>query len=707
MADLLAQLNPPQKEAVSTTNGPVLVLAGAGSGKTRVLTYRMYYMLRKGIARPENILAVTFTNKAAGEMKNRIADLLQSTGTPMYSLPWVGTFHSICVRLLKANAEYIGLSKEFSIYDRSDQLDAVKDVMKRLQMDTKQIKPNAVLNYISSAKSELIPPSRYGEYAVGYFQDRVAEIYPEYQKLLRSNTALDFDDLIMETVRLFEQEGEILDRYQRLFTHIMVDEYQDTNHAQYKLIKLLAEKHKNICVVGDDAQSIYSFRGATIQNILNFEKDYPDAKVIKLEQNYRSTKTILDASNLVISLNPNQKKKELWTDNDHGDPITIYEALDEKDEADWVAKQIKDMDTFDTAVLYRTNAQSRALEEALLRRGISYQVVGSVEFYKRKEIKDVMAYLRVLYNQADDISLKRIINVPRRGIGGTTLGNVEREALANRQSILPYLLGLQPEELARWGKSVNEFTQMMKKLINISKQEVIGQLITDLVELTGYRQSLDDGTSENEQRLENIRELITVAERFKELDPVESMERFLEEISLIEGYNNRDDGPSIKLMTVHSAKGLEFDNLFIVGMEEGIFPHSNSYVDPTQMEEERRLAYVAITRAKQNLYIVHTQSRTFFGSRSSNPVSRFVSDIPDELLRFETVGGPVFDDGWREVVEDEDYQQDFVELNKGDKVEHDIFGVGIVVDYDDSLIIVGFKGGQKELSREYAKLKKI
>ncbi|KXK26972.1 MAG: ATP-dependent DNA helicase PcrA [candidate division WS6 bacterium OLB20] len=336
---MLDTLNPPQREAVTTTEGPVLVLAGAGSGKTRVLTYRMFYLLKKNIARPENILAVTFTNKAAGEMKDRIASLLQSSGSAMYNLPWVGTFHSICVRLLKANAEHIGLSREFTIYDRADQLDAVKEVMKKLQMDTKNIKPNAVLNYISSAKSELIPASRYPEYAVGYFQDRVAEVYPEYQKLLRSNSAVDFDDLIMEAVRLLEQEGDLLEKYRTLFTHIMVDEYQDTNHAQYRLIQMLAERHKNICVVGDDAQSIYSFRGATIQNILNFEKDYPDAKVIKLEQNYRSTKTILDASNLVIALNPNQKKKQLWTENHSGEPITVYEALDEKDEADWVAKK--------------------------------------------------------------------------------------------------------------------------------------------------------------------------------------------------------------------------------------------------------------------------------------------------------------------------------------------------------------------------------
>ncbi|KXK26973.1 MAG: ATP-dependent DNA helicase PcrA [candidate division WS6 bacterium OLB20] len=319
-----------------------------------------------------------------------------------------------------------------------------------------------------------------------------------------------------------------------------------------------------------------------------------------------------------------------------------------------------------------------------------------------------MAYLRVLYNPADDISLKRVINVPRRGIGSTTIGNVEREALANRQSIMPYLLSLAPEELARWGKAVSEFTVMMKKLTAISQQEPVGVLINDLIELSGYRQSLDDGTAENEARLENIRELITVADQYKELDPAESMEQFLEGVSLIEGYNNRDDGPSVKLMTVHSAKGLEFDNLFIVGMEEGIFPHSNAYIEPTQMEEERRLAYVAITRAKQQLYIVHTQSRTFFGSRSSNPVSRFVSDIPDSLLRFETFGGVTFDDGWREVVEDDDYQQEsFIELERGDRVEHDIFGVGVVVDYDDSLIVIGFKGGQKELSREYAKLKKL
>ncbi|MFQ5493514.1 MAG: ATP-dependent helicase [Candidatus Dojkabacteria bacterium] len=715
MAD---KLNKEQKLAVETVKGPVLILAGAGSGKTRVLTQRVFYLIDKGFARPENILAVTFTNKAAGEMKERIGELLSShKGKATFQLPWVGTFHSICVKILKRNAEHAGLSQQFTIYDIADQLDSVKEAMKKLDIDSKNFKPRAVLSYISTAKSELIGPKAYATYAAGYFQETVARIYPEYQSILQNNSAVDFDDLIMKTVLLFQKDPEILKRYQQLFRYILIDEYQDTNHSQYVFAKLLADAHHNICVVGDDAQSIYSFRGATIENILNFEKDYPEAKTIKLEQNYRSTKKILAAGNRVIALNANQKQKELWTDNDDGETITVYEAMDEKDEARWIADKVRNLPGDDIAVLYRTNAQSRALEEALLQKAISYQIVGSTEFYKRKEIKDVNAYLRTIFNPKDDISVKRILNVPRRGIGPQTLANIENAANEQGKSLTEYLVTAGSDELAGWSKGVGKFAGIMKKLIHAAATETVDKLIELTIDLSGYQKSLDDGSSDGETRLENVRELITVAKAYSDLEPTESLERFLEEISLIENHSTNDDvQPTVRLMTIHSAKGLEFEFLFVAGMEEGLFPHSNSYLEPSEMEEERRLAYVAITRARAKLYLTHAQSRTFYGSRSSNPVSRFVTDIPGELVELEDFDGgqAISSSGWQEG-SSSDFSDDsgfsgevqVLELEPGDKVEHAHFGVGVVKDIDDSIITVGFKGGTKELARDYAKLVKI
>ncbi|WKZ27536.1 MAG: UvrD-helicase domain-containing protein [Candidatus Dojkabacteria bacterium] len=711
MTDIFETLNEQQRLAVQTTSGPVLILAGAGSGKTRVLTFRMYYLLKKAIARPENILAVTFTNKAADEMKERISDLLKQNGGAGYALPWVGTFHSICVKILRVNYALAGISPEFSIYDRADQIDAVKEAMRQLGIDSKYTNPNAVINYISSAKAELVGPQSYSEYALNYFEQQVAKIYPEYQKILKSNNALDFDDLIMRTVNLLQDNPAVLSKYQDLFTHIMVDEYQDTNKAQYVLVNLLAFKHKNICVVGDDAQSIYSFRGANITNILNFEKDYPNATIIKLEQNYRSTGVILDASNSVIKHNKNKKEKTLWTKNIRGEEITVYEAADQQDEAKWVANKILNLDSKDIAVLYRTNAQSRALEEVFLREGISYTVVGSTEFYKRKEIKDIMAYLRLIFNNQDDLSLKRIINVPRRKIGSVTLANLQKEALTVNLAILPYLFSLNESELRKWGVGVSEFCHLLKKMIVTAEQQTVSVLLEDLIEFSGYKSSLSDGSNENEQRLENIRELITVARNFDEFVGRNGLELFLENISLIEGYNRQDDdnNPTVKLMTVHAAKGLEFQHTFIVGLEEGIFPHSNSYMDPEQMEEERRLAYVAITRAKERLYLVYADSRIFYGKETSNPASRFISDIPSELLSFEDSGSNMsFSNDWSEVVESHEYQEENrIEVSIGDMVYHDIFGKGRILDFDDSTLLIEFSSGRKELSREFAKLKKI
>jgi DNA helicase-2/ATP-dependent DNA helicase PcrA len=703
-------LNPEQQKAVDLVDGPILILAGAGSGKTRVLTYRVFNLINKKYAYPENILAVTFTNKAAKEMKQRISMLISGGKNSGLTLPWVGTFHSICVRILRRHSDLIGYSKEFSIYDTADQLDAVKDAMKSLNIGEKAIRPRAALNYISSAKSELITSAQYGNFAVGYIQQLVSQIYPGYQRILHDNSAFDFDDLLMKTVELFQQNAEVLGRYQELFKYVLVDEYQDTNHAQYILTGLLAAKYKNICVVGDDAQSIYSFRGATIHNILNFEKDYPDAVVIKLEQNYRSSKKILNASNAVISLNRNQKHKTLWTENDEGETITLFEALDEKGEAKWVSEQISSLDSDDIAILYRTNAQSRAMEEALLEDGISYQIVGSIEFYKRKEIKDTLAYLKILSNQQDDLSAKRIINVPRRGVGSVTLTNLEREARATGKAIIPYLLSLTDIEVGRWGKGVTEFTRVIRELVVQSKNKTVDVLIEYVIDLSGYKLSLDDGSSEGESRLENIKELQSVAKNFANLPAVESLAGFLEELALVEDkIANRDVEPKVKLMTIHSAKGLEFDYVFIVGMEEGIFPHSNSFLEPEGMEEERRLAYVAMTRARKKLFMTHTSSRLYFGSRNSNPLSRFATDIPETLTDVESwqKGGNVWGNSFDDDDEDSDSETEFPELNSGDRVSHQIFGAGVVVEVDDSTVVIRFPSGTKELSREYAQLTKI
>lgn len=696
------ELNEQQQKAVEHTSGPLLIIAGAGSGKTRVLTYRIYHLIKQNQTRPESILAVTFTNKAANEMKTRIIKMLGGT----YALPWVGTFHSICVKILRHNAAFLNVSPQFTIYDTADQLEVLKDALKELGINEKAIRARAVLNYISNAKNELVTPEAYVNYAAGYFQEQVAKIYPVYQSKLESNSAVDFDDIIMKTVQLFDSHPEILKRYNDLFDYVLVDEYQDTNHAQYMLTRQLAGYKKNICVVGDDAQSIYSFRGATIQNILNFEEDYPDAKVIKLEQNYRSTQKILDASNAIIALNKNQKPKILWTENQSGEPITIYEALDEKDEARWIAQKINDIDSEDIAILYRTNAQSRALEEALLDFGISYKIVGSVEFYKRKEIKDVMAYLRVLLNPYDDLSLKRIINVPRRGIGHSTINSLEIASKNTGKTLLEYLETMDISQSLKLAKGVRNFQDVYKKIKAKSEALSVDELIEAVIEISGYRESLDDGTIEGESRLENIKELMTVARNFKDLPPRESLRQFIEELSLVEDHAaDQNVEPKVRLMTVHSAKGLEFDFIFIAGMEENIFPHANSYLEINEMEEERRLAYVALTRARKKLYITHTTSRTFFGSRNNNPLSRFIMDIPEELREHVNWSDKSFNS--EKIADNRDIQEREFDLQIGDKVRHEVFGMGVIEDFDDSVILVRFTEGRKELSKEYAKLTKL
>ncbi|HEC65841.1 MAG TPA: ATP-dependent DNA helicase PcrA [bacterium] len=722
----LSKLNPQQLGAVKHTEGPLLILAGAGSGKTSVLTHRIAYLLDQKLAAPEQILAVTFTNKAAGEMKERVAKLANRKGS---LVRWIGTFHSVCVRILKTEGHLIGLDQKFTIYDKTDQLSAVKEAMDKLLISKKDFNPNAVLSYISSAKNELVTSEEYPALAQGYFQTTVAKIYPEYQKVLKENNALDFDDLIMKTVQLLQKEKDVLKKYQNLFKYVLVDEYQDTNHAQYLFVLLLAKAHQNLAVVGDDDQSIYKFRGATIKNILNFEKDFPGAKVIKLEQNYRSTQKILDASYGVISQNKKRADKKLWTENDKGESIILFQGMDEKVEAGWVTDRIEELlNSGDKAenitILYRTNAQSRAMEEALLKAGQPYRIIGNVRFYERKEVKDIISYLRTIYNPKDDLSLKRIINVPRRGIGAKSVNQLEEVASSNSHSLVEEILGLEINDQTDWEElkgskssstppALSKFRNLIIEINAEAAKLVPSELIKFILDKSGYLESLDDGTPENEARTENVYELISVATKYDPgsspgQNPEEGLANFMEEIALVEQETETEGESGVTLMTVHAAKGLEFDHVFVIGMEEGLFPHSRSYSDVTEMEEERRLAYVAITRAKQNLYLTHTDSRLYFGSRQSNLLSRFVEDIPKELLVKE--GGdaaPGSTSGWEDVEEEEFRSQ--IELDKGDKVLHPTFGKGEVLYIDDSIIKIAFGGGVgvKELAIEYAVLEKI
>ncbi|MBI2018291.1 UvrD-helicase domain-containing protein [Candidatus Daviesbacteria bacterium] len=618
MPSLLDDLNPIQQKAVQATDGPCLILAGAGSGKTRVLTYKVAHLISEKKIPPENILVLTFTNRAADEMMGRIRKLLTSSPT---SQPIMGTFHSFCARILRKEGKILGLPPGFTIYDESDALDAIKEAMGNLNIPVQKTSPSAVRATISSAKNELISSLEYPRYARGFFQEQVAKIYLEYQKILEKNQALDFDDLLLKTIQLFQTEPTILTRYQIQFRYILIDEYQDTNPAQYLISKYLANRHKNICVVGDASQSIYSFRGADFRNIVNFEKDYPNVKVFNLEQNYRSTQTILDAAHAVISKNKSHPILKLWTQNDTGDKIEVVEVRNEIEEALFILSQI-DNKLSDYAILYRTNAQSRSLEEQFLKSGIPYKLVGGVSFYERKEIKDVVSYLRLLQNPKDSVSLKRADKVGK----------------------------------ARLSK-VLEFAQEVSK--DSEKIPTI-ELLDQILQKTGYLAYIDDSTETGKGRVENVKELRSVAEEFP------SLTQFLENVALVENSylpNSRlrtadlQTNDAVTLMTLHSAKGLEFPAVFIVGMEEGLFPHSRAMLDVNELEEERRLCYVGITRAKQKLYLTYARQRLYFGTRSNNLVSRFLSDIPQELIVSNTTfkDQDSFDDGIDTSKDDEDW----------------------------------------------------
>lgn len=607
--DILSGLNDKQQEAVLTTEGPVLILAGAGSGKTKALTHRLAYLIYKKNVNPENILAVTFTNKASEEMKTRIAVLLKAHNSQlMAKLPWMGTFHSICAKILRREIQALGYTRSFVIYDEEDSLSAIKTAMDYHQIDKKQYNPRAIKKFISGAKNELMEPKTYAKYSKGYFGELVVKVYEKYQKDLKAANALDFDDLLMLAVKLFESYPEVLHRYQNIFRYILIDEYQDTNAAQYQLVKLLALKYKNICVVGDDFQSIYAFRGANFKNILDFEKDYPDAKIIKMEQNYRSTKNIISAAQNVIEKNTLRSEKALWTENKAGPLPIVYEASRDTDEIDFVQSEIRALKNMggynDFTVLYRTNAQSRILEEVFLQNNIPYRLIGALRFYDRKEVKDILAYLKLILNSSDKVSLKRIVNVPPRNIGKKTYTDFDME-----------------------NPKIKNFLEMIENLREISKSISIADLIDEIAQTTGYKDWILDGTEEGETRWENIEELKSVAKIHA------TLESFLEQVALVADIDAYDPSrDAVTLMTLHNAKGLEFPTVFIVGMEEGLFPHSNSLSEPQQLEEERRLCYVGMTRAKEKLYLTYACSRMLYGGIQANPPSRFIGEIPEELL---------------------------------------------------------------------------
>lgn len=634
-------LNPMQKEAVLHTEGPLLILAGAGSGKTRVLTHRIAYLIEEKEVNPWNILAITFTNKAAGEMRERVDSLV---GFGAESI-WVSTFHSTCVRILRRYIEHLGYTTSFSIYDSDDQKTLMKQVFKTLDIDTKQYKERSVLGIISSAKDKLISPEEFLLNAGQDFrQKKVGEIYREYQNQLKKNNALDFDDLIVKTVELFQNDSQILDYYQERFRYIMVDEYQDTNTAQFKLISLLASKYGNLCVVGDDDQSIYRFRGADIENILSFEQTFPGARVIKLEQNYRSTQNILDAANGVIRHNRGRKEKSLWTANGTGDEILFKQFDDARDEADYIARQIRDSEFSyqDQAVLYRTNAQSRLLEERCIFYNVPYRLVGGVNFYQRKEIKDILAYLKTVANGVDDLSVLRIINVPKRGIGATSMGRVTMFASEHGMSLYSALR--EARMVPGLGKAVEKigrFISQMECLRAMAQSEEysIQDLIEAILEETGYEEELKaEGEIEAETRMENIQELINKAAAYEEDSQHPSLDEFLEQVALVADIDNVDSSEDrVTLMTLHSAKGLEFPKVYLAGMEDGLFPGmmAVSSDDPTDMEEERRLCYVGITRAKKELVITAARKRMTHGETRYCKPSRFVEEIPAELLKEE------------------------------------------------------------------------
>jgi len=740
--DLLEGLNPDQLDAVVHAEGPLLIIAGAGSGKTRVLTHRIAHLIDSGVS-PFRILAITFTNKAAGEMRERVAKLVGPVAMKM----WVSTFHSACVRILRRDAARLGYPTSFSIYDQADSQRLTGYVCRDLNLDPKKFQPRAVHAAISAAKNDLVLPDDYSARASTIFERKIADVYQEYQLRLRRAGAMDFDDLLVNTVELLRRCPDVLAHYQERFEHILVDEYQDTNRAQNEMVLLLGAAHHNVCVVGDHDQSVYRFRGADIRNILEFEEAFPDATVITLEQNYRSTQTILSAANAVIENNVGRKPKNLWTDSGGGARIVRFHADDEGDEAQWVAHTMSglhDQEHYrwgDLAVFYRTNAQSRVMEEALMRVGVPYKVVGGVRFYDRREVKDALAYLKAVINPADEISVKRVVNVPKRGIGDTTIGRLDVFARANGISFFEALESAPEAGVSGSAvKGIANFLDLMRHLQ--SMQAGPAQVLQSIIERSGYAAELEGEHSiESEGRLENLGELVGAAEEF------ETIESFLEQVALVADSDQIDDDDSrAVLMTLHTAKGLEFPCVFLIGMEDGVFPHMRSLTEPDELEEERRLAYVGITRAKERLFVSHAWSRMLFGSTQYNPPSRFLEEIPVELI--ESTGGQRRRNrssrnsdwgsssgggsGWSGSGSSAEHRERIVEaalssrsssvatttgaesigLRVGDDVRHGRFGEGVVLGLegsgDKTEAVVRFPGvGEKRLLLAWSPLQKV
>lgn len=700
--DLLDGLNAAQVEAARTTSGPLLILAGAGSGKTKTLTHRIAYLIAEQDILPSQILAVTFTNKAAKEMRSRLGVLLKQDSSRRDFMPWMGTFHGICVRLLRVEGEKIGLSRNFVIYDEDDRRGLIKQAMKKLSVGEKEAKPQSVSSIISNAKNELVNPDEFAASSNAPFQKNVAKIYEEYENMKHTAGALDFDDLLLEVVRLLKTEPEIRKKWQDNFKHILIDEYQDTNAAQYAIVKYLVGKEKNICVVGDDWQSIYSWRGADFTNILNFERDFKGTKVVKLEQNYRSTGNILEAASNVITKNVQRTNKKLWTDEGPGLPVQVHTVYDEAEEANLVAERIATHQTMkarqygDFAVLYRTNAQSYTLERAFLRYRIPYQIIGGVRFYDRKEIKDVIAYLRLIYQPNDRMSFSRIVNVPPRGIGNTSLEHFLTWQSGLGKDILTALLNVGEANnlITRAKLALRELGEKLRKAQALIETSSPIEVIENVLKVTGYKDYLLDGSPQAEDREANIGALLSDAQNFV------SLPDFLEEIALMSSADTDSNTEKVTLMTLHAAKGLEFPVVFIVGLEEGIIPHARVFDEgAASLEEERRLMYVGMTRAREELHLSHAQSRMQFGARNYNQPSRFIEDMG------ESVAAAV--EPTRQPTEDQDFYSDEL-FSVGDRVRSAAFGEGEVTEVDGMALTIKFNTGQtKKLNIEYARLEKL
>ena len=659
---ILGKLNPQQKKAVMCTEGPLLVFAGAGSGKTRVITNRIAYLIAVKGVKPENILAVTFTKKASGEMLERVRKLLKDLNRDVTDLPMIGTFHSIGATFLRRKAQEVGLLHNFSIYDSDDSENLIREIMLEMQIDIKQIKPKAIAHFIEAAKNDMVTPAQFSNHFGGYIEDIAAQIYPVYQNQLKAQNSVDFGDLLFLTVKMLEENEEVRKYYQDKYKYILIDEYQDTNNAQYRFAKLLSEKHQNICVVGDDDQGIYAWRGADIKNIQSFEKDFKNVTVIKLEQNYRSTKNVIEAAVSVIQQNNQRIVKNLWTENNQGDMITVYQARDQEEEAEYVVENIRHLRDLmiplsNVAVLYRTNYQSRAIEEAMLKEGIPYKLVGGFRFYERKEVKDIISYLRFMYNLKDELSLSRILNVPTRKMGPKAVKSLHKLAKECTCTIGEFLVGafvvLNPEykhlcdireiSMSKISELQTEF-EKLKLVINLfgtlyfqSKEKDVLELIDIILERTKYIQWFDDGTEQSDMKKENITELKNVAYTYVSKFGKQSLEMFLNEINLIEQEQDKNQdgsGNYVNLMTLHSSKGLEFDYVFLIGMEEGLLPHSRAFIEEKELEEERRLCYVGITRAKQKLFLTFAENRLTREGYSTQLPSRFLGEIPQNLCEY-------------------------------------------------------------------------